>query len=104
MRFRKYPFLSRRVITFNVDDFGVDPPTTNTIVVPNVLDVHISLGDDPDLIYYRKPTCSQRGSHNIVNNGTFIRKLETGTLIKIQRYRCNDCHSSFETRPPSLGC
>jgi hypothetical protein len=69
----------------------------------NVPDIRMSSGDDPDLLHYRQPICPQCRSHNIVNNGTFIRKLETGTLIRIQRYRCNDCLFSFETRPPNHG-
>ena len=39
----------------------------------------------------------------IVRNGTCIRKLENGTVFRIQRYICQDCRYSFVARPPNYG-
>jgi Protein implicated in ribosomal biogenesis, Nop56p homolog len=93
------------VITFTLDDFGLELSVTETThpVETNMIDVHFVSSDDLDLLYYRHPTCPQCGSHSIVHNGTFIRKLETGVLIRIQKYKCKDCLFSFEARPPNHG-
>ncbi len=102
MRLRKYPFLSRQIIIYNLDDFGMDP-TTTSVMNPNMTDVHIASGNDMDLLYYGNPMCPQCMSHNIVKNGTFTRLLETGANVNIQRYTCKDCGFSFEARPPNHG-
>lgn len=102
MRLRKYPFLRRLIISVNLDDFGTDPATTDP-ADPNIPDSVVKLGNEIDLLQYRFPVCPQCRSKDIVRNGTFIRTLETGGRIRIQRYRCNDCAFSFETRPPSYG-
>jgi len=78
-------------------------PSISVVHDRNVADIRMASGNEPDLLYYREPICPQCGSHNTVNNGTFIRKLETGTLIRVQRYLCSDCHFSFEARPPNHG-
>jgi len=92
----KVSFPTQRIITFNFDNFGMDPFATKTIVDPDSPDVHIFHSDDPDLLYYRKAICSLCRSNNIVNYRTFIRALENGIPLWIQRFRCNDCHFSFE--------
>lgn len=68
MRHRSYPFLSRRVIAFNLDDFGMNQ-SIDVMHDGNVQNIRMVSGDDPDLLYYRRSICPQRGSHNIVNNG-----------------------------------
>ncbi|MHB8359738.1 MAG: hypothetical protein ACYDCP_09620 [Thermoplasmataceae archaeon] len=40
---------------------------------------------------------------DIVRNSTFIRTLETGDRIRVQRYLCKSCHYSFETKPSNYG-
>ena len=49
------------------------------------------------------PMCPQCHSKNVVRNGTCIRKLENGTVFRIQRYICRDCRYSFVARPPNYG-
>jgi len=90
------------VITYDLNDFGLDP-SMKTLIDSNMPDVRIASGNDPDLLHYRKPVCPQCGSRNVVKNGTFMRSLETGSLLRIQRYRCRDCLFSFEARPPGHG-
>ena len=54
---------------YNMNDFGMDYATTS-MVNSNMNDVHISAGNDVDLLYFRNPICPQCMSHNIVKNGT----------------------------------
>jgi transposase-like protein len=42
-------------------------------------------------------------SQVIVRSGTCIRKMENGTVFRIQRYICQDCRYSFVARPPNYG-
>ncbi len=39
----------------------------------------------------------------IVKNGTCIRKMENGTVFRIQRYICQDCRYTFVAGPPNYG-
>ena len=82
------------IITYNLDDFGMDP-TTTSLMNPNMTDVHIASGNYTDLLYYRNPMSPQCMSHNIVKNGTFTKLLETGANVNIKRYTCKDCGFSF---------
>jgi hypothetical protein len=42
-------------------------------------------------------------SQVIVRSGTCIRKMENGTVFRVQRYICQDCRYSFVARPPDYG-
>ncbi|EQD65499.1 transposase [mine drainage metagenome] len=73
------------------------------LIYSEIPSIRIFMNDDPDLLYYNKPICPQCRSRSIVKNGTFIRTLETGDIIRIQRYKCSNCTCSFEARPPNHG-
>ncbi|OWP57172.1 MAG: hypothetical protein B2I17_01995 [Thermoplasmatales archaeon B_DKE] len=105
MRLRKYIFMARRVITFNLGNFGMGSSTTVTvnIVDLNILVVRILSGDVRDLLHYRNSTFQQCVSSNCMKNGTFIRTPETWAQIRIQRYKCNDSLFSTESGPPNHG-
>ena len=92
MKIHRYAFLKKRIITTNLDDFTGDAPSS-----PNV---------EMDLLFYRDPLCPLCPlclSSNISKNGTFVRTLESGQFILIQKYICNDCGHSFDARPPNYG-
>ncbi|MHB1440310.1 MAG: hypothetical protein ACYCWK_06235 [Cuniculiplasma sp.] len=102
MRIRKYWFFPKTIKYVNLDDFGLEPGITG-LFDPNIPDISISPSNEMDLILYRNPSCPGCGSMDIVRNGTFIRTLETGIQIRVQRYLCNSCCYKFEARPPNYG-
>ena len=56
-----------------------------------------------DILFYRDPLCPLCLSSNVSKNGTFVRTLESGQPILVQKYICNDCGHSFDARPPNYG-
>ena len=66
----------------------------------NLPDVSISPKGEMDILFYRDPLCL---SSNLSKNGTFVRTLESGQPILVQKYICNDCGHSFDARPPNYG-
>ena len=70
----------------------------------NIPDPRVSMTfrDDMALLYYREPVCSRGLSRHGSRNGVYARDLP-GHHEKVQRYICNDCPYSFESRPPGYG-
>ncbi len=56
---------------YNMNDFGMDYATTS-MVNSNMNDVHISAGNDVDLLYFRNPMCVQ----GLVNETGIMRYLK----------------------------
>ena len=56
-----------------------------------------------DLLLSRNLSSPACGSMDIVRKGTFIRILETGVQIRVERFLCKSCRYSFETRSPNYG-
>ena len=101
MKIHRYTFIKKRIITTSLDDFTGDAPSSPKDV--NIPDVSIAPKGEMDLLFYRDPLCPLCLSSNISKNGTFVRTLETGQHILVQKYICNDCGHSFDTRPPDYG-
>ena len=101
MRLRKAPFTEFKRISTTLDDFS--PLGTSPIfMINNIPMMDLELRNH-DLISYMNPMCPQCLSRNIVKNGTCVRKLENGTVFRVQRYICQDCRYSFVARPPNYG-
>jgi len=101
MRLRKAPYTEFKRISTSLDDFS--PLGTSPIFMLNnipMMDLELR---EHDLISYMNPVCPQCHSKNVVKNGTCNRKLENGTVFRIQRYICQDCRYSFVARPPNYG-
>ncbi len=101
MKIHRYTFIKKRIITTNLDDFTGDAPSTPKDV--NIPDVSIAPKGEMDLLFYRDPMCPLCLSSNVSKNGTFVRTLESGQPIIVQKYICNDCGHSFDARPPNYG-
>ena len=101
MRLRKAPYTEFKRISTSLDDFS--PLGTSPIfMINNIPMMDLELRNQ-DLIRYMNPMCPQCHSRNIVKNGTCIRKMENGTVFRVQRYICQDCRYSFVARPPNYG-
>ncbi|MEM3543649.1 MAG: hypothetical protein QXF07_01365 [Candidatus Micrarchaeia archaeon] len=96
MKAHRFPLLKKTVITYNLDDFIGDNPSS--LIEVNTLDVNVK--GDPFILYYMKTIYSQCLSINVSMNGTFLRTMD-GTEVKIQKYTCKDCGYSFDARPPN---
>ena len=101
MKIHRYTFIKKRIITTNLDDFTGDAPSVPKDV--NLPDVSISPKGEMDILFYKDPLCPLCLSSNISKNGTFVRTLESGQPILVQKYICNDCGHSFDARPPNYG-
>ena len=101
MRLRKAPYTEFKRISTSLDDFS-PLGTSPVFMINNIPMMDLELKDQ-DLISYMNPMCPQCLSRNVVKNGTCIRKLENGTVFRIQRYICQDCRYSFVARPPNYG-
>ena len=101
MKIHRYTFIKKRIITTDLDDFTGDVPSTPKDV--NVPDVSIAPKGETDLLFYKEPLCPLCLSCSVSKNGTFVRTLESGQPILIQKYICNDCGHSFDARPPNYG-
>ena len=101
MRLRKAPFTEFKRISTTLDDFS--PLGTSPIfMINNIPMMDLELRNH-DLLRYMSPMCPQCLSRNVVRNGTCVRKLENGTVFRVQRYICQDCRYSFVARPPNYG-
>ena len=56
-----------------------------------------------NLVRYSHPACPECGSEDVSWNGTYPRKLENGTVLRIQRYICKRCDKKFMARLPGYG-
>ncbi len=101
MKIHRYTFIKKRIITTDLDDFTGEAPSSPKDV--NLPDVSISPKGEMDLLFYKNPLCPLCLSSNVSKNGTFVRTLESGQPILIQKYICNDCGHSFDARPPNYG-
>ena len=101
MRLRKAPFTEFKRISTSLDDFS-PLGTSPGFMINNIPMMDLELREH-DLISYMNPICPQCLSRNIVRDGTCIRKLEDGTVFRVQRYICQDCRYSFVARPPNYG-
>ena len=101
MKIHRYTFIKKRIITTDLDDFTGEAPSSPKDV--NLPDVSISPKGEMDILFYRDPLCPLCLSSNVSKNGTFVRTLESGQPILIQKYICNDCGHSFDARPPNYG-
>ncbi len=101
MKIHRYTFIKKRIITTDLDDFTGEAPSSPKDV--NLPDVSISPKGEMDLLFYKDPLCPLCLSSNVSKNGTFVRTLESGQPILIQKYICNDCGHSFDARPPNYG-
>ncbi len=99
MKVHRFPFLKRTVITYNLDDFTGDGPSSPLDI--NTPDVNIKEGKN-FILYYPKPICTQCLSRNVSRNGTFPRTIG-GIDVRVQKYSCNDCGYSFDARHPNYG-
>ena len=101
MRQRMAPYTEFKRISTSLDDFS--PLGTSPIfMINNIPMMDLELRKQ-DLIRYMNPMCPQCHSRNVVKNGTCIRKMENGTVFRVQRYICQDCRYSFVARPPNYG-
>ena len=100
VRLHSIPGIKRKVITTNLDDYSGDAPSS-PVSFPDPT-VSMTFRDGMVLLYYREPPCPRCLSRNVSRNGVYTRDL-SGHHVKIQRYICNDCSYSFETRPPGYG-
>ena len=101
MRLRKAPYIEFKSVSTSLDNFfsiGSSP----VIMLNNIPMMDMELKEN-DLISFMNPICPHCGSKNVVKNGTCIRKLDNGTVFRVQRYICNDCRYSFVARPPNYG-
>ena len=101
MKIHRYTFIKKRIITTDLDDFTGEAPSSPKDV--NLPDVSISPKGEMDILFYKDPLCPLCLSSNVSKNGTFVRTLESGQPILIQKYICNDCGHSFDARPPNYG-
>ncbi len=101
MKIHRYTFIKKRIITTDLDDFTGEAPSTPKDV--NVPDVSFTPKEEMDLLFYKDPLCPLCLSSNVSKNGTFVRTLDTGQSILVQKYICNDCGNSFDARPPNYG-
>jgi len=101
VKIHRYTFIKKRIITTDLDDFTGEAPSSPKDV--NLPDVSISPKGEMDLLFYKDPLCPLCLSSNVSKNGTFVRTLESGQPILIQKYICNDCGHSFDARPPNYG-
>ena len=101
VKIHRYTFIKKRIITTDLDDFTGDAPSTPKDV--NIPDVSITPKGERDLLFYRDTLCPLCLSSNVSRNGTFVRILESGQQIIIQKYICKDCGHSFDARPPNYG-
>ena len=101
MRLRKAPFTEFKRISTTLDDFSL-LGTSPIFMINNIPMMDLELRNH-DLISYMNPMCPQCLSRNVVKNGTCVRKLENGTVFRVQRYICQDCRYSFVARPPNYG-
>ena len=101
MKIHRYTFIKKRIITTDLDDFTGEAPSSPKDV--NLPDVSISPKGEMDILFYKDPLCPLCLSSNVSKNGTFVRTLESGQPILVQKYICNDCGHSFDARPPNYG-
>ena len=88
MKIHRYTFIKKRITTTDLDDFTGEAPSSPK---------------DVDILFYKDLLCPLCLSSNVSKNGTFVRTLESGQPILIQKYICNDCGHSFDARPPNYG-
>jgi transposase-like protein len=101
MRLRKAPFTEFRRVATSLDDFS-SLGSSLIFMLDNIPMMGLEI-EENDLISFMNPMCPHCGSRNVVKNGTCIRKLENGTVFRVQRYISNDCRFSFVARPPNFG-
>lgn len=68
----------------------------------DINDPEIELGEG-SVVRYVEPICPLCQSRDISKNGTYVKILENRTVIKIQKYKCNDCGKTFEVRLKGYG-
>ena len=101
MRLRKAPYTDFRRVSTSLDDFtSIDSSPVFILNNNPVMDLELK---ENDLIGFMNPVCPQCSSSNVVKNGTCFRKMENGTVFRIQRYICRKCGYSFVARPPNYG-
>ena len=101
MQLRKAPYTEFKRVSTSLDDFS-SVGSSPIFMLNNVPMMDLELKQN-DLISFMNPMCPHCGSRNVVKNGTCIRKLENGTVFRVQRYICNDYRYSFVARPPNYG-
>ena len=89
MRLRKSPFTEFKRISTTLDDFS--PLGTSPIFMINIIPIMDLELRNHDLISYMNPMSPQCLSRNIVKNGTCVRKLENGTVFRVQRPCAPSC-------------
>ena len=99
MRLRKAPYTEFKRISTSLDDFS--PLGTSPIFMINSIPMMDLELRNQDLISYINPNVPAMPFQVIVRNGTCIRKMENGTVFRVQRYICQDCRYSFVARPPN---
>ncbi len=101
MRLRKAPYTEFKRVSTSLDDFS-SVGSSPVFMLNNIPMMDLELKQN-DLISFMNPMCPHCSSKNVVKNGTCIRKLDNGTVFRVQRYICNDCRYSFVARPPNYG-
>lgn len=86
-----------------LDDYNGDQRVGKTDIIRKrakelkTSDLELSEGN---VVSYTDPVCPACDSKNVIKNGKYIKILENGVRIYIQRYLCKDCGKTFETRLP----
>jgi len=101
MRLRKVPYIEFRRVSTSLDDFAsID--SSPVFILNNIPVMDLELKEN-DLIGFMNPVCPQCSSSKVVKNGTCFRKMENGTVFRIQSYICRKCGYSFVASPPNYG-
>lgn len=87
-----------------LDDF-TDETIENSVVSKRRKELKFSDIDlYPDnIVRYTSPVCPECCSGAVSKNGTYSKKLENGTVLKIQKYVCKRCGEKFMARLPGYG-
>ncbi len=101
MRLRKAPYTEFKSVSTSLDDFS-SLDSSPIFMLNNIPIMELELKEN-DLISFMNPMCPHCGSRKVVKNGTCIRKMENGTVFRVQRYICRECRYSFVARPPNYG-
>ena len=101
MRLRKAPYTEFKSVSTSLDDFS-SLDSSPIFMLNNIPMMELELKEN-DLISFMNPMCPHCGSRKVVKNGTCIRKMENGTVFRVQRYICRECRYSFVARPPNYG-
>ncbi len=84
MRLRKAPYTEFKRISTTLDTFSsVDSGPVFLINNIPVMDIELV---ENDLMSLMNPACPQCSSPRVSRNGTCIRKMENGTVFRVQRY------------------